>query len=208
MKINLPNQVTIARLVLTIVFLAVLSRYSAESPSDAWLLDVCGALFVVAAVSDILDGYLARKYNQVTSFGRVIDPCVDKVLVCGAFVYFSGSGFVRDGQCLSEVAPWMTVVIIAREMLVTGLRGFSEAKGDAFGAKVWGKVKMAMQCVVAGYILFTLAHVDGSLRWHGFATIRCLLVWAGVVITVLSALTYIYAARGILTETSRPAEPA
>lgn len=208
MKINLPNQVTIARLVLTIVFLAVLSRYSAASPADAWLLDVAGVLFVVAALSDILDGYLARKYNQVTSFGRVIDPCVDKVLVCGAFVYFSGAGFVRDGRIVSEVAPWMTVVIIAREMLVTGLRGFSEAKGDAFGAKTWGKAKMALQCVAAGYILFTLAHEDGALRWHGFATIRLVLVWATVVVTVLSALSYVYAARGILTETSRGTESA
>lgn len=208
MKINLPNQVTIARLVLTIVFLAVLSRYSAASPADAWLLDVAGVLFVVAALSDILDGYLARRYNQVTSFGRVIDPCVDKVLVCWAFVYFSGAGFVRDGRIVSEVAPWMTVVIIAREMLVTGLRGFSEAKGDAFGAKTWGKAKMALQCVTAGYILFNLAHEDGALRWHGFATIRLVLVWATVVVTVLSALSYVYAARGILTETSRATESA
>ncbi len=206
MKINLPNQITIARFILAIIFLALLSQFSAiEQPPRYWLLDVCLGIFIIAALSDILDGYLARKYNEVTSFGRVIDPFVDKVLVCGAFMILAGHGFVRDGRPISDITAWMVVLIIGRELLVTGLRGFSEGKGDAFGAMFWGKIKMLLQSITAGYILLSVAHADGFTRWHGFALIRVGLVWLTVIVTILSMITYLYAARKILSETSRPA---
>jgi CDP-diacylglycerol---glycerol-3-phosphate 3-phosphatidyltransferase len=209
MKINLPNQITIGRLALSIVFFAILAQFSAsERPARLWLLDVCGWIFVVAGISDIVDGYLARKYNQVTSFGRVIDPFVDKVLVCGAFIFFAGSSFVHEGRNVTHVAPWMAVVILGRELLVTGIRGFTEAKGESFAANLYGKAKMLFQSVTVGWVLFTLAHPDG---WPGlpfFVTGRKVMVWASVVVTTLSVIAYLNMARGILSETSRPPETA
>lgn len=209
MKVNLPNQITIGRLGLAIVFIAVLAQFSAaERPPRYWLLDVSAVLFIIASLSDIADGYLARKHNQVTSFGRVIDPFVDKVLVCGAFILFVGAGFVKDGANVTDVAPWMAVLILCRELFVTGIRGFSEAKGESFAATVYGKAKMVLQSVTAAWILFTVAHPEGLLGQPFFVNGRKVLVWATVIGTALSMIAYLGMARTILAETSRPAEKA
>ncbi len=142
MRINLPNQITIARLFLSIVFMALLAQYE-YADTRSRLLDWCAAIFIVAALTDWLDGYLARRSNQVTALGRVLDPFVDKILVCGAFMLFIGSGFVNhDGVNVTGVAPWMVIVIVGRELLVSGLRGFSESRGQSFGASMHGKAKM------------------------------------------------------------------
>ncbi len=209
MKINLPNQITLGRLALSIVFFAVLAQFSAaENPPRLWLLDVAAILFIVAGLSDVVDGYIARKLNQVTSFGRIIDPFVDKVLVCGAFVFFVGSGFVKDGRSITDVAAWMTVLILGRELLVTGIRGFSEAHGESFAATIYGKAKMLLQSITAGWILFTVAHPHGPLGHAFFVTGRKILVWATVIGTALSMISYLNMARGILSQTSRPTEKA
>src|SRR5262245_52723785 len=125
---NIPNQITIGRLFLAVVFCVLLAQYSAtQHATRGWMLEWCFWIFIVAAVSDIVDGYLARLQNQVTSFGRVLDPFVDKVLVGGAFILLSGPNFVgADGRSVTGVAPWMVVLIIGRELLVTSLRGVSE----------------------------------------------------------------------------------
>jgi CDP-diacylglycerol--glycerol-3-phosphate 3-phosphatidyltransferase len=114
MKINLPNQITLGRLILAVVFFVLLAQFDIQHPR-IWLLDLCFALFIVAALTDWLDGYLARKHNQVTAFGRVLDPFVDKVLVCGTFVFLAGPAFVNDaGRNVTYVAPWMVVLILGR----------------------------------------------------------------------------------------------
>ncbi len=203
MKINLPNQITIARLFLAIIFFACLAQFDAGAAEPAWrLLDVCTVLFLIAAISDVIDGYLARKHNQVTSFGRVIDPFVDKILVIGAYVFLAGEGFVdQTGDKISEVAGWMVVVILGRELLVTSLRGVTEASGQAFAATIYGKVKMALQSTTVVWILLTLAHPD-ALAF--FAHARPWLVYLTVVVTLLSTLSYLRMARGILSQTSVP----
>ncbi|MBN1492179.1 MAG: CDP-diacylglycerol--glycerol-3-phosphate 3-phosphatidyltransferase [Phycisphaerae bacterium] len=207
MKINLPNQITIARLFLSIVFFVLLAQFSIQTePLRVWLLDVCAAIFLIAALTDILDGYLARKHNQVTAFGRIIDPFVDKVLVCGAFTFFAGSGFaMADGRQASDVAVWMVVLILGRELLVTGIRGFSEARGENYAANVYGKMKMAFQSTTAVWILVTVAHPEGFFfGWTGFVVGRTIMVWATVIVTTLSMLSYLNSARHLLAETSRP----
>jgi len=206
MKINLPNQITIGRLLLAILFFAVIAQFSVSAPSPRfWLLDVCTVIFVIAAVSDIVDGYLARKHNQVTSFGRVIDPFVDKVLICGAFAFFAGAGFVQGDRQVSHVAMWMVVLMVGRELLVTGIRGVSEARGESFGANLYGKTKMVLQSVTAVWILLTVAHPHGFFFGSSFFVVGCeILVWATVVVTTLSMLSYLNMARHILSETSRP----
>ena len=198
--LNLPNQITIARLGLAIVFFVLLSQYSQRQPQPG-LLDVAVVLFIVAASTDILDGYLARKRGQVTALGRVLDPLVDKVLVCGTFILFVGPQFVDDaGHNVTEVTAWMVVVIVGRELLVTGLRGFSESMGKSFGASVYGKLKMWMQSIAAPAILFIVAH-EQAWGWGDSArTVKATLVWLTVIITVLSTIHYLIRSRYILEE--------
>ena len=158
MILNLPNQITVGRLVLTAVFFVIIAGYDVRDHSDA-TLNVCFWIFLVAVLSDILDGYLARRNNQVTAFGRVADPFADKILVCGAFTFFAGSGFVNEsGENVVDVESWMVVLILAREFLVTGLRSVTESSGKAFGANVYGKVKMFVQSFTACLILFAGSH--------------------------------------------------
>ena len=203
MRINLPNQITIGRFVLAIVFIVLLARFEwSGMPGDAWMLDVAFWLFVVAALTDILDGYLARKYNQVTSFGRILDPFVDKILVGGAFVLFLGSGFIdrATGQNVTGLSAWMVVVIISRELLVSGLRGFSEAGGKPYAANWWGKIKMLIQSITVGYILQSI----GGLRHVGWVVaLRPYVLWLTVLATAVSVYAYLLASREALSEQSR-----
>jgi len=202
LSLNLPNQITISRLALAIVFFVLLSQYSQQEPSP-WILDIGAVIFIVAAVTDILDGYLARRRGEVTPLGRVLDPLVDKVLVCGAFILFTGSRFVdATGHNVTEVSAWMVVVIVGRELLVTGLRGFNESLGISFGASVYGKLKMWMQSIAAPAILFIVAHEEAWGAAAGPA--KKTLVWLTVVITALSTIVYLVRSRHIL-EDSAPA---
>lgn len=201
MKINLPNQITIARLFLAIIFFACLAQFDARVDEPAWwILDLCAVLFLVAAITDVIDGYLARKHNQETSFGRILDPFVDKILTIGAYIFLAGEGFVdQTGDKISEVAGWMVVVILGRELLVTSLRGVTEASGQAFAATVYGKVKMALQSTTIVWILLTLAHPD-TLAF--FVPARPWLVYLTVAVTLLSMFSYLRMARGVLSQTS------
>lgn len=203
MKINLPNQITLARLVVAIIFFVLLTRYDQKSPTPV-LLNVCFVLFVVAAVTDALDGYLARKQNQVTSLGRVLDPFVDKVLICGVFVFFASDGFVdATDRNVSGVQAWMVVLILGRELLVTGLRGFSESQGESYGAALSGKLKMFIQSVTAGAILVVVANADTVLGGRSFQLLKTGLIWLTVVITTVSMLQYLIRSKHILAEASR-----
>ncbi|MCH1510688.1 MAG: CDP-diacylglycerol--glycerol-3-phosphate 3-phosphatidyltransferase [Akkermansiaceae bacterium] len=127
---NLPNSITFARLVLTAIFVI--------AASWGGVLGYLVALvtFVMAAISDWLDGYLARKLNLVTSLGKLMDPLADKILVASAFVFFSSVGLCP---------PWITIVIIGREFLVTGLRQIAVEKGEVIAADRLGKWKTTFQ---------------------------------------------------------------
>lgn len=192
--VNVPNQITLARLAISIIFLALLATIDARTLDDArGLLQVCFWLFIVAAVSDIVDGYLARRLNAETTFGRIVDPLVDKILICGAFIEFSGAAFTAGGRHITGVAGWMATVIVARELLVSGLRASIESSGRSFGADGIGKVKMFVQCLAVGFVLgrhaWDLAVLDGLMRT---------LVWLAVLVTAASAVTYSYRAGKLL----------
>jgi CDP-diacylglycerol--glycerol-3-phosphate 3-phosphatidyltransferase len=197
-QLNLPNRITLARLGLSIVFFVLLTQYSQQRP-QVWMLDVAIILFVVAAVTDILDGYIARKRGLITPLGRVLDPFVDKVLVCGAFILFCGEGFVDlNGRNVTFVTAWMVVVIVGRELLVTGLRGFSEAAGQSFAASLHGKLKMWVQSIAAPVILLLVGLELRGVSPSTCGTIKTILVWLTVIITALSAVQYIMRARPML----------
>jgi len=198
MKINLPNQITLARLALAIVFFGFLSWFRAEDlESSRWMLTVCFWVFLVAALTDILDGFLARMMKQVTSFGRIVDPVVDKVMVCGAFIFFASEHFWAGGRNISGVAPWMVIVVLLRELLVSAIRSHSEGLGQDFAATWSGKLKMFVQsatvCVVLGQLAWFHERRPDELAW-----IRVGSIWLMLVVTTLSMVMYIRRAYSFL----------
>jgi CDP-diacylglycerol---glycerol-3-phosphate 3-phosphatidyltransferase len=194
MRINIPNKITLGRLVLAGVFFVLLSLFhAAEADNLRWLLVASFWVFLVAALSDILDGFLARSLNQETAFGRVLDPVVDKVMICGAFVFFASPKFYADGQYITDVKPWMAVVILARELAVSGIRAHAEAGGEKFAALWAGKLKMFVQSLTIAVILVELGW--NLKTYHPVSTA---LVWLTVVITVLSIISYLRRAHSFL----------
>ena len=200
MKRLIPNLLTLSRLVMAVAISALLAFYDGRSASDSvaaanlLLLDVALAIFVLAFVTDVLDGYLARRFNVTTAFGRITDPFVDKVLVCGAFAYFAGANFQQldaTGRWLSAtgVATWMAVLIISREIFVTGVRGFSESQGQAFTTTVFGKAKMFLQSLAIVWILLVLGRGRDWGAW--FLATRDVLIWITVIFTAASAFVYV-----------------
>ena len=167
-------------------------------------------IYVIAGITDILDGHLARKWNQVSAFGRMVDPIVDKIMVVGAFMMLAGPDFTTAAAGVSLqapdwltsemttcVAPWMVVVIVAREFLISGVRAYSESLGKAFPATSSGKIKMILQCVAVGAIIYYLAWPQSIpyLIW-----IVAVLVWLSVIVTVISGVLYIYNARELFRD--------
>jgi len=170
---NAPNSITLSRLGLAVlVFAAVAHGYF------FWAL----VIFVAASLTDALDGYVARKLGQSTAIGRQLDPLVDKVIVCGAYIYLLTVPTARTG-----LYPWMVTTIVVRELLIQGLRSHLEGGGQAFGAKLAGKLKTLFQCISISAILAVLwLQPDGPL----ILLVRDLTTWAAVALTVYSGLGY------------------
>jgi CDP-diacylglycerol--glycerol-3-phosphate 3-phosphatidyltransferase len=189
--LNVPNQLTLARIFLSVVLFVFL---------------VCGwyatsfAIFVITAATDWIDGYWARKYGQITQFGRVLDPFADKLLICGTYILLAGVPPLADGTIPSGIAPWMAVVVVGRELLVTALRTFVEQQGGDFSAKWAGKWKMVLQCIAAGWSFVHLTYVDQAANsWAAtppewMTQGLMIVVWAAVLLTVYSAVGYVRAA--------------
>lgn len=199
---HLPNALTMARLVLAAAFIWVLSvyRYPYE---HAWALWAGIVLFVVAALTDAADGYLARKWNAVSVFGRVMDPFADKLLVLGAFVVMAGPQFMegKHGDQMTGVLPWMAVVILGRELLVTSIRGVMEGMGIDFSASWTGKIKMIAQSAAVPVILFLVILAErGALHEQRAVSINMLIAWSVTLVTVVSALPYVTRAMSALRQ--------
>lgn len=158
---NLPNQLTLGRLVLTVIF--VLVTVSPHGWGEGWAYTAGMAIFGVASITDYLDGYLARKLQLITAFGKLMDPLVDKILLCAAFVLLSettlpgGSGVLLPG--------WVTVTVLAREFLVTGVRLVASAQGFVLAADALGKHKTVWQIATASYFLILLACQESGMAW-------------------------------------------
>lgn len=180
---NLPNSITLARLVLAAAYVLT------ASVAGEWAAWVSLAAFVVAAMTDWLDGYLARKMNLVTALGKLLDPLVDKILVCAAFVHLS----------MESLCPmWMTILIIGREFLVTGLRQIAVEQGVVMAADRWGKVKTIVQMVAVIIALLLLAVPPAGQELVAMVFLRSFLpvtLWLAVFLTCLSGWNYLRAAR-------------
>src|SRR5262249_45104022 len=147
----------------------------------SWLS--AAVVFALAAVTDYLDGYLARKQGLTSTLGRNLDPLVDKILICGAYIFLLPDG-LQEGWLL----PWMVTVIVARELIITGLRSYLENQGAVFGADWLGKLKMGLQCAalfaVFGALYVKAADYSADTEWL-FATVRDGLIWAMLAATTL-----------------------
>jgi CDP-diacylglycerol--glycerol-3-phosphate 3-phosphatidyltransferase len=183
-----PNILTFARLGLTIIFLLMI-LYSSRLAHPSLLLDLALALFIIAAVTDVVDGFIARRYDAASKLGRMIDPLVDKVLVCGAFLCFAVIGwptFSNWGPVTGIVIRWLVVVVlVVREVYVTVLRHIAEARGINFAAVTLGKVKMFIQSIAIGTVLIKTAHVP-TATWGQWFTLILFAIM--IVVTVASGL--------------------
>ncbi len=171
---NLPNQLTFGRLLLGIVLFVLIHFHE-------WYWSL--AVFTLAAITDYFDGYFARKHNVVSTLGRNLDPLVDKVVICGAFIFLVA---IKD----SGLTPWMATVVVARELVITSLRSYLENQSVTFGAEFLGKIKMVLQCAVLIAVFACLAHEEyGWLTW-----VRDVVIHAMLAATALSGLQYLWRA--------------
>jgi CDP-diacylglycerol--glycerol-3-phosphate 3-phosphatidyltransferase len=183
--LNVPNLLSVVRIPLAVAVFACIVNL-------LWLAAL--VLFVVACVTDWLDGWWARRYGPLTLIGRNLDPLADKILVCGAFIYLI---LVPEAGIL----PWMVTVIVVRELLVTGIRGMVEATGKKFGADWFGKLKMGLQCaVLIGIFLIRWLRAEELTPSVLLALeqIQQVLLWLMLAATVGSGVQYVVKAARIL----------
>jgi CDP-diacylglycerol---glycerol-3-phosphate 3-phosphatidyltransferase len=185
---TVPNLLSAARLALAIVLFVTIEQEWHQAAL---------ALFLIAASTDWIDGWWARRFHQVSRLGRIFDPLVDKVIICGAYVLLAAA-------VETAIAPWMAVVVVVRELVVTAVRAEMERAGRDFSAAFSGKLKMVLQCAAVALELAARAWPEwqpaailpavGSLR-----QLATVVSWAAVIATVWSGLEYLVAARGLLT---------
>ena len=176
--LNIPNLITISRLLMAVVLFVLIE-------ADGWW-KTATVLFAIAAATDFLDGFIARRYGLVTPLGRILDPFADKIIICGVFVFLLSVG---GSESKSGVTAWIVVVVLAREMFVTSLRGFLEKRGQDFSAALSGKLKMVLQCAAVPLCLLSM---DSEIveQFDSLIQARDILVLVMVVVTVFSGVEY------------------
>lgn len=165
---NLPNKLTILRVIMVpffIVFLLI-----PITPYDNW---IALAIFIVASITDLMDGKIARKYNLVTNFGKFMDPLADKLLVCSALICLIE---------LSRIPAWMVIVIIAREFIISGFRLVASDSGVVIAASYWGKFKTVFQMVAVCLLIADIAALQ---------IVTQIVLWIAVILTVVSLVDYL-----------------
>lgn len=178
---NLPNKLTTLRVIMIPFFVFFLLRQNGENHTFRM---IALALFIIASLTDLLDGKIARKYNLVTNFGKFMDPLADKLLVCSALI------------CLIELnalPAWMVIIIISREFIISGFRLIASDNGVVIAASYWGKFKTTFQMVSVVLLILDIPAL-------AFVTTIC--VWIALLLTIVSLVDYIYKNHKILTEGS------
>lgn len=198
---NLPNAITVFRLVLTAVFVAAVSV-----GGQLWH-HIALASFSLAAITDYLDGYLARKLNLVTSLGKLLDPLADKILVCSGFIYITVESSLNPA--ISFCPLWVTCLILGREFMVTGLRQIAVEQGQVLAADKLGKWKTTFQLIfqigVLTQLSFGAYREDMPLLMKPFAFLvdkdHYLIpvsLWIALALTLISGWNYLWKSRGLL----------
>lgn len=195
---NLPNKLTVFRMILILPFVLLLLGGFHEW---GWFIAIFGgileyvdyialAVFIIASLTDLIDGKIARKYNLVTNFGKFMDPLADKLLVCAAMI------------CLVEMgrlAAWIVIVIISREFIISGFRLVASDKGVVIAASYWGKFKTTFQMVMICLLIVNNGHF-----LSGYASvlqiITGIITWIALILTVVSLIDYVWKNRGIMAD--------
>lgn len=188
---NLPNKLTMLRVILVPVFMvfAALCRYGTQG-FNAGLMLAAGIVFAVASFTDFLDGYLARKNNLVTDFGKFMDPLADKCLTTAAFLYM-----LADGVC----HPVVLAVILFREFAVAGVRMLAAETGTVIAANMWGKVKTVLQMLTIIFYYFVGA-LAGPTDVMAVSLITQILCWLCGAATLLSGGIYLWQNRKLFMQ--------
>lgn len=176
---NLPNKLTILRVIMIPFFVAALLYDGGANQNMRY---VAAALFIIASLTDMLDGKIARKYNLVTNFGKFMDPLADKLLVCSALICMIE---------LRELPAWMVIIIISREFIISGFRLVASDNGVVIAASYWGKFKTTFQMIGVVLLIFNIP---------ALSTLTTIIVWSALALTVISLVDYIVKNAGVLTE--------
>ena len=176
---NLPNKLTVLRVILIPFFVAAVLFDEGDSQTFRYL---AASIFIVASLTDLLDGKIARKYNLVTNFGKFMDPLADKLLVCAALVCLVE---------LEQLPAWMVIVIVSREFIISGFRLVAAEQGIVIAASYWGKFKTTFQ-MIAIILMIVDLKVLNPVTW--------LCTWIALILTVISLVDYIQKNHKVLTE--------
>lgn len=176
---NLPNKLTILRVIMIPFFVAALLYDGGANQNMRY---VAAALFIIASLTDMLDGKIARKYNLVTNFGKFMDPLADKLLACSALICMIE---------LRELPAWMVIIIISREFIISGFRLVASDNGVVIAASYWGKFKTTFQMIGVVLLIFNIP---------ALSTLTTIIVWIALALTVISLVDYIVKNAGVLTE--------
>lgn len=187
---NLPNQITLIRLVLSVILFVLLEFIGGDGGGTGWY--IAFGLFVATAGTDWLDGYLARKRKEVTAFGRIADPLVDKIVICGVLILTQ-----TYPETAALVPSWLVLLVVAREFTVSGLRAFIEGQGVSFAASWSGKSKLLVQAFYCGAVLLYPAEEYEWVRWCAVAGL-----WLTALLTVVSAGVYVARGMSILRKSA------
>ena len=176
---NLPNKLTILRVFMIPLFIIFLMT----SLGGSFHNKIAGVIFILASLTDTLDGYLARKNNEVTVFGKFMDPLADKLLVCSALICLTD---------LHRIPSWIVIIIVAREFIISGFRLVAAEKGVVIAASYWGKIKTVVQMLMVILMVFNLG--------GPFRIVEQVLMWAALILTVISLVDYLRKNISVLKE--------
>lgn len=188
-KMNLPNKLTIFRVILIVPFVVLLLGGEAGWFGENILIPnlIALAIFIIASLTDLADGKIARKYNMVTNFGKFMDPLADKLLVCSALI-----ALVELGR----IPAWIVIIIIAREFIISGFRLVASDNGVVIAASYWGKFKTTFQMVM---VCLMLVNVPGmEVMWPWLNLLTQVVMWIALVLTVVSLIDYLVKNKGVM----------
>ena len=176
---NLPNKLTVLRVILIPFFVVSMMI---ENGANQTFRYVAAAIFIIASLTDMLDGKIARKYNLVTNFGKFMDPLADKLLVCSALICL-----IQLGQ----LPAWMVIIIVSREFIISGFRLVAAEQGIVIAASYWGKFKTTFQMIAVVLMILNL---------QALSAVTLICTWAALILTIISLVDYIAKNHKVLTE--------
>ena len=193
MKMNLPNKLTVLRMFMVPFFVF----FMLGSVTVEWFKWISLLLFIIASLTDLLDGKIARKYNIVTNFGKFMDPLADKLLVCSALIGLTEIGLVPAGA---------TIIIIGREFIISGFRLIAAERGIVIAASPWGKAKTVVQmAMVIIMLFFTNNYFCGLSEQLHFDFMKLIVIgdiaiWLSVILSIISLLDYLIKNKNVMKE--------